>query len=264
MSKVENTKCRYVDKVALVSAGALGIGRAIVTGMAREGAQVVFSDINVAAGESLQDELRDLGLKVLFREGDGTDEDFVRDVVSSTVGQFGGLHVGVNNIGNFAQGDDHTKTMDDTSLEMWLGTINQNLTSCFLAMKYQIAHMKRAGGGAIANTSSLGGIRIVDVASPSYMAAKAGVNHLSRHVAVRYAEHGIRCNVIAPGMTATPALIASFPDVADRDAFAGTRQPMGRAVETREIADAFIWVCSEEASMVTGQIIAVDGGWSAT
>ncbi len=207
-------------------------------------------------------DLRASGLDVRFRVCDGTDEMAVRDLVAYTVKEFGALNIAVNNIGTHAKGEPPNIKMEEMGLEVWMASINRNLTSCFLGMKQQLIHMIDAGGGVIANTSSLAGVRALET-TPSYSAAKAGVIHLSRVAAVQYAKHNIRCNSIAPGMTTTPAFLADFPDSTQHDAFAATKQPIGRMIEPGEVAAAFLWICSDEASMVTGQCLAVDGGWAA-
>ena len=130
-------------------------------------------------------------------------------------------------------------------------------------MKYEIQQMLKQGGGVIANTTSLAGVRITPHSSPGYVAAKAGVVHLTRYAAVLYAKDNIRVNVIAPGLTATPAVLGAFPTPEARNAIAAEFHPMGRLMTPQELADAFLWVCSDQASGVTGLTIPVDGGWTA-
>jgi NAD(P)-dependent dehydrogenase (short-subunit alcohol dehydrogenase family) len=261
MSPLSN-KQRYAGKTALVSAGASGIGRAIVEGLATEGCQLVFSDINDSAGKAVQSALHRRGLDALFVQSDGTSATAVCDLVEFAVGRLGGLDVAINNVGAHPKGELPQMTMDDLSPEIWAASIQQSLTSCFLAMKYELACMKKHGHGVIANTASLAGLRIIN-STPAYSSAKAGVIHLTKFVAVHYAKNNIRCNCVAPGMTTTSAFIDAFPSAAERDQLAASKHPIGRMIEPREIADAFLWLCSDEASMVTGQCIAVDGGWAA-
>lgn len=254
---------RYKGKVALVSGGASGIAHAVLDGLAREGGTVVFSDIREDAGRTAEQELRSEGLDVHFRLSDATEDASVKSLVEYTVHEFGALDVAVNVVGALVQGEHVTMDIEEMSAEIWTRSIDQNLTSCFLAMKYQIQHMKAHGGGAIANTSSLAGMRISGT-TPSYIAAKAGIIHLTRYAAVNYAAHKIRVNAVAPGMVATPAMLAAFPDEAVRRKFVSRYQPRGRLIEPSEIAAAFLWLCSDDASGVTGHTMPVDDGWAAT
>lgn len=254
---------RYEGKAVLVTGGAAGIGRAVVTGMAQEGARVVFTDISEEAGQRTEKELRDQDLEVHFKLCDGTVEASVKDLTEYTIATLGALDIAVNNIGNFGKGETPDLRIETMEHDVWISSLNQSLSSCMLGMKYQLRHMLEVGGGVIANTSSLGGIRM-PITSPAYLTAKAGVIHLSRYVAVHYADRNIRCNCVAPGMVATAANLDAFPDPVERQAYVARFQPIPRLIEPNEIADAFLWVCSNEASMVTGQTISVDGGWEAT
>jgi NAD(P)-dependent dehydrogenase (short-subunit alcohol dehydrogenase family) len=253
---------RYSGKVALVSGGASGIGHSVVQGLAREGATVVFSDIRAAPGKEAEEAARAQGLDVHFRQSDAVDDASVRDLVAWTTETFGGLNVAINNVGALVEGEPVDMTIEDMSLDIWTRSIHQNLTSCFLGMKYQIGHMKLRGG-VIANTASMAGLR-VSGATPSYVASKAGVIHLTRYAAVTYATSNIRVNAVAPGMIATPAMIAAFPDEDARKAYISRFQPRGRLIDPEEVAEAFLWLCSDAASGVTGHIVPVDDGWSAT
>lgn len=152
-----------------------------------------------------------------------------------------------------------------------------SLKTTFLCMKHEIIQMLKQGGGAIANTTSLAGLRVTEnstagyvaakagyiAAKAGYVAAKAGVAHLTRYAAVLYAKDNIRVNVIAPGLTATPTVLNAFPTEATRNAMAGATMPMGRLMTPEELADAFLWACSDQASGITGLTIPVDGGWAA-
>ena len=261
MSEVRRFQ-RYAGKIALVSGGASGIGRATVAGLVAEGGKVVFTDIAEEAGRLFEDELRGAGHDAFFRPSDATNEASVEADVAFAVERFGRLDVGINNIGNLGRGDRPDMAVHDCDLAAWKATVDVCLTSCFLGMKYQILQMLKQGGGAIANTAALAGIRVATGASPGYAAAKAGVVHLSEHAAVHYARNNIRVNVVAPGLTATPAVLRRFSE-ATRNEMAGRTQPMGRMMTPEELADAFLWICSDQASGVTGLTIPVDGGWAA-
>ena len=130
-------------------------------------------------------------------------------------------------------------------------------------MKYEIEQMLKQGGGVIANTTSLAGVRITPHSTPGYVAAKAAVVHLTRYAAVLYAKDNIRVNVVAPGLTGTPKVLGAFSTEQQRNDIAAEFQPMARLMKPEELADAFLWVCSDHATGVTGLNIPVDGGWAA-
>ena len=253
---------RYEGKVALVTGGASGIGKATVEGLAREGAKVAFTDIATEAGQALEAELTRQGSEAMFVRSDATREADVRALVDKIVARWGRLDVGINNVGNMGAADKLGVRIHDSTLEAFDSTLDVSLKTNFLCMKYELAQMLKQGGGVIANTTSLAGIRITAHSSPGYVAAKAGVVHLTRYAAVLYAKDNIRVNVVAPGLTATPAVLGAFPPEA-RDAIASEFHPMGRLMTPQELADAFLWVCSDQASGVTGLTIPVDGGWTA-
>lgn len=254
----------FAGKTALVSGGATGIGEAIVRKLAAAGALVVFSDLNEAAGEALERELQGGGAQIRFMVSDATDEPQVEALVANALSVGGALDMAINNVGGIAKrAGDHGKIrLHQTSLEAWRATVDLNLTSCFLGMKHQIPVMVAAGGGAIVNLTSLAGMRYSDGASPAYAAAKAGVIHLTRYAAVMHATDRVRVNVVAPGLTATKAMLANMPDDETRRMRAA-RLPMNRMIDPAEIADACLWACSEAATGVTGLTIPVDGGTAA-
>ena len=254
---------RYQGKVVLVTGGASGIGKAAVQGFAREGAKVVFTDIAPEAGKVIEDELKAQGSEALFVRSDATSETDVRSLIDQVVARFGRLDVGVNNVGNLGAADVPGGRLHDTTLEGFNSTLEVSLTTNFLCMKYEIIQMLKQGGGVIANTTSMAGVRISPGATPGYISAKAGLVHLTRYAAVLYAKDNIRVNVVAPGMTATPSIMSHWPDEKERNEFAGTFMPMSRLMTPEELADAFLWVCSDQASGITGLTIPVDGGWAA-
>lgn len=254
----------FSGKTALVSGGATGIGEAIVRKLAAASADVVYSDLAEDAGLALERELRAGGATVRFVASDATDEAQVKALVATAVSSRGRLDIAINNVGGHAKrAGDHGKIrLHETSLDAWTATVDLNLTSCFLGMKYQIPAMTAAGGGAIVNLTSLAGMRYSNGASPAYAAAKAGVIHLTRYAAVVYAAAGVRVNVVSPGLTATEAMLANMPDEETRKNRAA-HAPMNRMTAPAEIADACLWACSDAASAVTGLTIPVDGGLAA-
>ena len=254
---------RYEGKVALVTGGASGIGKATVEGLAREGAKVAFTDITSAAGEALEAQLRAQGHEAMFVRSDAACEDEGKELVATIATRWGRLDVGINNVGNMGKADTLGVRIHDSTLAGFEDTLEVSLKTTFLCMKYELQQMLKQGGGVIANTTSLAGVRITPHASPGYVAAKAAVVHLTRHAAVLYAKDNIRVNVVAPGLTATPAVLNAFATAETRDAIAAEFHPMGRLMTPQELADAFLWVCSDQASGVTGLTVPVDGGWTA-
>ncbi len=253
---------RFAGKVAVVTGGASGIGAAAAAAFCAQGARVVIADINDQGGELLAGQLRDEGGEALFVHTDATSGPDAEAMVEQAVSAFVGLHLAVNNTGNLAGGDFSGNTLHDTTEEQWDGTVGVSLRSTFLSLKYELLHMMHHGGGAIVNISSLAGIRYAEGGSPAYAAAKAGVAHLTEVAAVAYGKHGIRVNCVSPGLTATPAVKAALSPE-QQTQIARDLHVIGRLVEPIEQAYAILWLCSEEAAMVTGHNIPVDGGWAA-
>lgn len=253
---------RFTDKVVLVTGAASGIGAATVRGFAREGASVTFTDIDEAGGARLAKELGDAGGEVEFLASDGVSEPAVEAAIAGIVAKHGRLDIAVNNVGNQGPGDPPGHLLHETALETFMATIGQSLVSTFLGMKHELIQMRKQGGGVIANTASLAAIRTTALGTASYDAAKAGVVRLTRTAAVFYAKENIRVNVVAPGLTATELMHAVLGAEKGNE-LAGENHPMGRMVEPDEIADAFLWLCSDQASGVTGHTVPVDGGWAA-
>jgi NAD(P)-dependent dehydrogenase (short-subunit alcohol dehydrogenase family) len=254
---------RFAGKVALVTGGASGIGKATVTGFVREGAKVAFTDITPEAGRAFESELKAQGSDVMFIQSDATRENEVEAVIAQIVRRYDRLDVGVNNVGNMGKADVLGVRVHDSTWDAFESTLEVSLKTTFLFMKHEIRQMLRQGGGAIANTTSMAGVRVTEHSSPGYTAAKAGVVHLTRYAAVLYAKDKIRVNVIAPGLTETPAVLGAFPTAEARIGIASGFHPMGRMMRPEELADAFLWVCSDQATGITGLTIPVDGGWSA-
>jgi NAD(P)-dependent dehydrogenase (short-subunit alcohol dehydrogenase family) len=251
----------FRSKVVLVNGGGGGIGRATVKAFAREGALVVYSDIS-KHGEALQTELEAEGCETHFTPSDATDEAQVEALIAGVVADFGRLDVAVNVVGGTAAADKSTQLIHETTVEAFQASMDLNLKTVFLCMKHEIRTMLRQGGGVIANTASLAGIRYTDRGSPAYSAAKAGVAHLTRKVALDYARKNIRVNAVAPGITASDRLKSRWsPDAIE--ALVRDQHPMGRAIDPEETAQAFVWICSDKARGITGLTLPVDGGWAA-
>ena len=253
----------FGGKVALVTAAGAGIGLATAQGFARRGARVMLSDIDAERGNAVTVQLRDEGHDVRFMRADATDEEDVAALVGGTVAAFGALDVAANIVGD-AHRDAAGPDFHEQSLASWESTQAVSLRSVFLSMKHEIAHMIGHGGGTICNVTSLAALLYVGASGAAYAAAKAGVVRLTKFAAVSYADRGIRVNCIAPGVTPTEAYNKAGAELGQMVidhllAF----QPIKRTIATSEQADAIAWLCSDQAAMVTGHVLPVDGGWTA-
>jgi NAD(P)-dependent dehydrogenase (short-subunit alcohol dehydrogenase family) len=235
-------------KVAIITGGAGGIGRATAERFVAEGAHVVIADVDAAAGEKVAAEL---GEHAAFRRTDVSDAGQVQELVDTTVARFGGLHVMCNNAG--VSGSLRRFLSDD--LRDFEQVIAVDLLGVMYGSRSAARHMVDHGGGVIINIASAAGID-PGVGMLPYRAAKAGVVHVTRCLAVELGEHGVRANCIAPANIATD-INASF------DKAAVTRlQPLARVGLPVDVADAVVYLASDRAAQVTGVVLPVDGGMS--
>jgi NAD(P)-dependent dehydrogenase (short-subunit alcohol dehydrogenase family) len=254
---------QFDGKVALVTAAASGIGAAIATAFAREGASVVLSDLNEAGGEEVAEGLRSSGAKARFVKADATVEEDVERIVRTAIDTFGGLSLAANVVGG-APGGANGPELHKKTVAGWDATMSLCLRSVFLGLKHEISHMIEHGGGAIVNVASLAALHYVPESGAAYSAAKAGVIQLTKYAAANYAERGVRVNCIAPGATPTPAYYVRGLEAGKAQLqIMIERQAIKRAVDASEQAAAAVWLCSNAAAMVTGHNIPVDGGWAA-
>jgi NAD(P)-dependent dehydrogenase (short-subunit alcohol dehydrogenase family) len=246
-------------KVALVTGGASGIGRAAAVAFARAGAKVVVSDVD-AAGSAETIQLLGGGSGGIFVKTDVTRTAEVEELMRRAAGAWGRLDYAFNNAG--IQGD--VNTTADCTEENWDRIIGTNLKGVWLCMKFEILHMLRTGGGAIVNTASNFGL-VGSSGMPAYSASKHGVVGLTKTAALEYAKSGIRVNAVCPGPTQTPLVekvISGQPELGSQITESIlSRLPAGRWGRAEEIAQAAVWLCSDAASFVTGAALPVDGGY---
>ncbi|MBK6323590.1 SDR family oxidoreductase [Candidatus Aalborgicola defluviihabitans] len=245
------------NKVALVTGGGSGIGRAVAQVWAREGAKVVVSDLDVAGGEETVKLVRAQGGDAIFVATDVGKAADCEALVNATVAHYGRLDVACNNAGI---GGPSAPTAD-YPLDGWAQVININLSGVFYGMKYQIAAMLKNGGGSIVNMASiLGAVAFAN--SPAYSAAKHGVLGLTQAAALEYSAQGVRVNSVGPGFIHTPMISGLEADDGVR-AFLVGAHPIGRLGKATEVAELVAWLSSDRASFVTGAYYPVDGGYLA-
>ncbi|MGD9600382.1 MAG: SDR family oxidoreductase [Gammaproteobacteria bacterium] len=242
-------------KVALVTGGASGIGRATACLLAQAGARVMVADVNLQGCEETVDMIATAGGQAAARRVDVADEQDVAQLVADCAARFGRLDLAFNNAGISGP---FMRTAEYPT-EDWQRVLAVNLTGVWLCMKYEIRQMLTHGGGAIVNTASAAGLMGMR-AAPAYVAAKHGVVGLTRCAALDYARSKVRINAVCPGGVRTGMTEdadARHPGWLDGIA---KQEPMGRIAEPDEIARAVVWLLSDEASFVTGHAMAVDGG----
>jgi NAD(P)-dependent dehydrogenase (short-subunit alcohol dehydrogenase family) len=245
------------NKVALITGGASGIGRATAILFTQEGAAVAIVDINAEQGKSAVRAIESAGGKAIFIACDVTSADDCRAAVEKTVAIFGGLHILFNNAGIIRRAD-----VINTTEEDWDRVMAVNVKSIFLMSKYAIPHMERAGGGSIINASSGWGLR-GGGSAVSYCASKGAVVNMSRAMAIDHGKDNIRVNSICPGDTDTPMLRDEARQLgqSEEDFLAeAANRPLRRYAQPIEIAQAVLYLASDVASYITGAALVIDGG----
>jgi NAD(P)-dependent dehydrogenase (short-subunit alcohol dehydrogenase family) len=249
---------RVKDKVAIISGAASGMGAATARALAREGARaVVIGDMLEVEGKQVAEEIKAAGGKAEFMRLDVTDERSWEEVVAITVSHHGKLDILVNNAGISGSG-----VQDFFSTDAWERLMAVNATGVFFGVKWGIAAMKKNGGGAIVNLSSVSGLVGQKGVHVGYNASKGAVRLLTKAMAVQHGGDKIRVNSVHPGLMPPMRTSGRTADPATRAKIL-KGVPLGRAGEIDEVANAILFLVSDEASYITGAELVVDGGWTA-
>ena len=247
---------QFKGKVAIVTGGSFGIGKATALSFAKKGAKVAIVDW-VEDSETIN-AIKAIGGEVIFIKCDVSKGEAVRAMVEKTISTFGRLDYAFNNAG--IEGE-NGKTQECTE-ENWDKTIAVNLKGIWLCMKYEIPEMLRQGKGVIINCASIAGL-VGFAGLPAYVASKHGVLGLTKTSALEYAKLGIRVNAVCPGAIKTAMIDRITGNKKEAEEQFAEMEPIGRLGQPEEVANAVLWLCSDEASFVTGHPMAVDGGWIA-
>src|SRR5215831_15953538 len=253
---MKTSSFNFAGKVALVTGGGSGIGKATSLLFARCGAKVVIGDVNPAGVETAEMIKREQG-QAIFIQTDVCVAEQMKNLVATAVKIFGGLHCAFNNAGVLPP----MAPLADTEESTFDQTFAVDVKGVFLAMKYEIQQMLQTGGGTIVNNASIAGL-IAERGISAYVAAKHAAIGLSKAAAVEYAGHGIRINAIAPGLVQTPMTKHWYDDLETRQFFVANT-PIGRFAQPEEAAAMVLFLCSDLASFAVGQTFVVDGGYTA-
>jgi NAD(P)-dependent dehydrogenase (short-subunit alcohol dehydrogenase family) len=243
--------------VVLITGGLTGIGRAAAVAFAKKGANVVVAGRRDEAGKALAEELRGFGSEAEFINADVRKEDDVRALVDRTIERFGRLDVAVNNAGT----EGRPGPITDQTAESYAATFDTNVLGTLLSMKHELRVMQAQGSGSIINISSTYGHEGGAGASV-YVASKHAVEGMTKSAALEAANSGVRVNAVAPGPIET-GMLDRFTGTSERKAALLKTVPLGRVGDPADIARAAVFLASEDASFITGQILTVDGGKTA-
>ncbi|MEH7416297.1 glucose 1-dehydrogenase [Neobacillus drentensis] len=241
-------------KTAIVTGGGSGIGRAAAFRFAQEGAMVVVADIDSINGEETANYIREHEGSSIFVKTDVADPEQIKRLIEMGTSTFGGLHILFNNAG---VGNTEVRSVDLT-VEEWDRVVDINLKGVFLGIKYAVPELIKTGGGSIINTSSLLGLKGQKFVS-AYNASKAGVVVLTQNAALEYGKYNIRVNAIAPGVIDTK-IIDNWKQNERKWPIISRANALGRIGTPEEVANAVLFLASDEASFITGATLSVDGG----
>jgi NAD(P)-dependent dehydrogenase (short-subunit alcohol dehydrogenase family) len=251
---------RLAGKVATITGGGGGIGRATALRFCAEGARVVVGDVDEQAGARTVEAIEAAGGEALFLRVDVTQPDKTAEFMRRASDWGGGLDVLFNNAGIGPPSD---TTVTEITEEAWHAILGVNLTGVFLCSKYGIPHLVARGGGSVVNTSSIAGIKAnTAIPSTAYTVSKAGVAALTKQCAVDFASAGVRVNAICPGPIDTPILDPFMSDPRIKRRFSA-EVPLGRIGQPDDVASLVLFLASSEAAWITGATIAIDGGITA-
>lgn len=246
----------FKDKVAIVTGGSFGIGRATAVAFAKRGARVTIAD-RVEDAETIN-VIRSAGGEALFVKCDVSQAAEVSVMLEQTVKKFGRLDFAFNNAGV----EGLTAPIPECTEENWDKTIDINLKGVWLCMKYEIPYMLKQGRGSIVNNASVAGL-VGFTGIPAYVASKHGIIGLTKNAALENAKAGIRVNAVCPGVIKTPMIDRFTGKNKEVEKQFVDMEPVGRLGQPEEVAEAVMWLCSDAASFVTGISLPVDGGWIA-
>lgn len=248
----------FEGKVALVTGGSFGIGRAAAVAFAKRGANVVIADLVEDKDQETVKQVKFAGGECRFIQCDVSRNNDVRALVEETVNTFGRLDFAFNNAGI----EGAIGNTEQCTEENWDKTIDVNLKGIWLCMRYEIPQMLRQGSGAIVNCASVAGL-IGFAGSPAYVASKHGVAGLTKSAALENAKRSIRVNAVCPGIIHTGMIDRITGGDKEVEKKYVEMEPVGRMGKPEEVAEAVVWLCSDAASFITGHAMPVDGGWVA-
>jgi NAD(P)-dependent dehydrogenase (short-subunit alcohol dehydrogenase family) len=250
---------KLANKIALITGGGGGIGRATALAFAAEGAKVIVSDIDGTAAETVAGEVRASGAQAVALAADVASNDQVAELIAQIVARYGRLDVAFNN----AAIDIEHEPLERCSEEMFDALMRVNVKGVWLCMKHEIQQMLQQGAGAIVNTSSIAGLNGA-ARQPVYSATKHAILGLTKSAALEYGRKGIRINAVCPGVIRTQMMERALARDQRRQVRVERIHPIGRVGEAEEIARAVVFLSSDDAQFVLGHALAVDGGYSAS
>lgn len=248
----------FTNQVVLVTGGSSGIGRATCLAFAREGAKVVVSDVSEPGGQETVTQIRAKGGEAIFVRADVSKAADVESLINKTLATYQGLDCAFNNAGIAGS----PTALANSTEEEWDRILDINLKGVFLCMKYELAHMVKHKRGVLVNCASVAGL-VGFASAGAYTASKHGIVGLTKAAALEYATLGIRINAVCPGVIRTPMIESYTQGQPTMEAQLISGEPIHRMGTPEEIAEAVLWLCSKNASFVTGHALAVDGGWVA-